>query len=84
MLFFVDLPKSTSIFSNWSPSMVYLPYSTAFTALHFFHLDNGVLFLFEVIGDDTQTTVGRVVQLRRIFTGKALHRLLVIKFVFRA
>ncbi len=27
--------------------------------LHFFHLDNGVLFLFEVIGNDTQTTVGR-------------------------
>ena len=51
--------------------------------LHFFHLDNGVLFLFEVIGNDTQTTVGRVVQLSRIFTRKALNRLLVIKFVFR-
>ncbi|CAD5571987.1 Uncharacterised protein [Escherichia coli] len=42
-----------------------------------------MLFLFEVIGDDTQTTVGRVVQLSRIFTGKTLNRLLVIKFVFR-
>ncbi|CAD7364743.1 Uncharacterised protein [Escherichia coli] len=51
--------------------------------LHLFHLDNGVLFLFEVIGDDTQATVSRVVQLGRIFTGKTLHRLLVIKFVFR-
>ncbi len=50
--------------------------------LHFFHLDNGVLFLFEVIGNDTQTAVSRIIQLRWIFTRKALNRLLVIKFVF--
>ncbi|CAM6663330.1 hypothetical protein BvCmsL154A_04921 [Escherichia coli] len=42
-----------------------------------------MLFLFEVIGNDTQTAVSRIIQLRWIFTRKALNRLLVIKFVFR-
>ncbi|MCW7306498.1 hypothetical protein OHD05_04780 [Escherichia coli] len=50
--------------------------------LHFFHPDNGVLFLFEVISDDTQTTVGWVVQLSRTFSpGRRSTALLVINCV---
>lgn len=51
--------------------------------LHLLHLDDGLLFLLQVIGQNAQTTVGRIVKPGRVFTRQTLNNLRIVNFMLR-